>query len=406
MRLVQMGLTSDGRPQYMAIISAPENLKRLDDYREIARKLALAKGLTDDQAHALASEGKAIVWIDGGLHSGETVGAQQLVLTVYDLVSGNDPETLRELHDDIVLCVFANPDGVEEVANWYMRNPDPKQRYAGGSHGINFELPYLWNKYAGHDDNRDFYMSNLAETTDMNRVMFREWFPEVVYNHHQPGADGMVIFAPPFRDPFNYNFNPLISVKVDQLGMAIHSRFVENGMPGSGMRSNATYSMWFNGSLRTVTYFHNEIGLLTEVMGSPSPMQLPLIPGKQLANGDLPDPAPPQIWHYRQSIDYDVNANRAVLDYASRNRENLLYDIYKMGHDAIEAGSHDSWTITPKRIAALEQAAQTGGKPAAADTIIPPALYDQILHDPAHRDPRGYILTADQPDFSPPQPNS
>ena len=115
MKLVDIGLTAEGRHQYMAIISSPENMKNLEHYREISQKLALAKGLTDDQAKALSEEGKAIVWIDGGLHASETVGAQQLVETIYELNAKTDPETLRFLHDDIVLCTFANPDGMELV---------------------------------------------------------------------------------------------------------------------------------------------------------------------------------------------------------------------------------------------------------------------------------------------------
>src|SRR5436305_2757415 len=104
----------------------------------------------------------------------------------------------------------------------------------------------------------------------------------------------------------------------------MHERLVEEDKPGSGMRSTATYSTWYNGGLRTVTYFHNMTGLLTEIIGSPNPMQLPLVPARQLPSNDLPDPVPPQTWHYRQSIEYELTNNRAVLDYASRNRSTLL----------------------------------------------------------------------------------
>ena len=194
MKLVDIGLTAEGRHQYMAIISSPENMKNLDHYHEINQKLALAKGLTDDQAKALSEEGRAIVWIDGGLHASETVGAQQLVETIYELNAKTDPETMRFLHDDIVLCTFANPDGMELVSNWYMRNPDPMKRSMEG-------VPRLWQKYIGHDDNRDFFASNMPETTNVNRILGRVWYPEIVYNHHQAGPAGTVVFMPPFRDP-------------------------------------------------------------------------------------------------------------------------------------------------------------------------------------------------------------
>ena len=123
MKLVDIGHTAEGRHQNMAIISSPANIKNLDHYQEISQKLAHAEGLTDEQAHALADEGKAVVWIDGGLHATETVGAQQLIETVYQLNARTDPETMRILDDDIILCTLANPDGMELVADWYMREP-------------------------------------------------------------------------------------------------------------------------------------------------------------------------------------------------------------------------------------------------------------------------------------------
>jgi Zinc carboxypeptidase len=397
MKLVDMGPTAEGRRQYMAVISSPENLAHLDRYRDISARLAHAEGLTDDQARSLARDGKAVVWIDGGLHASETVGSQQLMELVWEMVSRTDAETLRFLDDDVLLAVQANPDGQEIVADWYMRKADEKQRAME-------DLPRLYNKYVGHDDNRDFFMSNMPETTNMNRVMFLEWYPQIVYNHHQPGfgQTGGVVFVPPFRDPFNYHFDPLIPLEIEEVGAAMNARLVEHGMPGSGQRTFSNYSTWWNGGLRTITYFHNMIGLLTEIIGNPTPVQLPLVAQYQLANGDLPDPVPPQTWHYRQSIDYDVQLDRAVLDYASRNRETLLYDMYVKGRNSIRAGGRDSWTTTPDRIAALEAAAAKGpqGMSVRQGRAVPSALYEEVLHDPAHRDPRGYVLPADQPDFA------
>ncbi len=387
MKLVDIGPTAEGRPQYMAILSSPENLRRLAHFKDISSKLAHAENLTDDQAHALAREGRAVVWIDGGLHANETVGSQQLMEHVYEMVSRSDPETLRFLNDTIQLCVLANPDGQELVANWYMREPDP------GKRSLDY-LPRLFQHYVGHDNNRDFYMSNMPETTNMNRQLFLEWFPQIVYNHHQTGPAGAVVFMPPFRDPFNYNFDPLIPLNVEAVGTAMHERLVAEGKGGSAQRTAANYSTWWNGGLRTITYFHNMIGLLTEIIGSPTPTRIPLVADKQLPTGDWPLPVVPQLWHYRQSIDYDVTNNRAVLDYASRNRETLLYDFYLMGRNSIRNGSEDHWTITPDRIDALRAAAGD-----ANPRNLPLDLYTKILHDPEHRDPRGYILPADQPDF-------
>ncbi len=405
MKLVEIGKTSEGRPQLMAIVSSPENLKKLDRYREIARRLALAEGLSDDQAHALAKEGKAVVWIDGGLHATEVLGAHQLIETVYQLVNRTDPETLRFLDDVIVLCVHANPDGMELVSNWYMREQDEKRRSTE-------QLPRLYNKYAGHDNNRDFYMSNLAETTNMNRVMFQEWFPQIVYNHHQSGPAGTVMFAPPFRDPFNFNFDPQVPIEIDLIGAALNSRMVTEGKPGVTTRKGSSYSTWWNGGLRTITYFHNMIGLLTETIGNPTPMSIPFVVSKQLPDSSLYSPIEPQVWHFRQSIDYSVTANRAVLDIASRNRENFLFNIYRMGKNSIERGSRDSWTPTPRRVIAADAAVNgtrsgrgeaAGDEPFAGTGVFARGgtreQFETLLRNPAQRDPRGYIVPADQSDF-------
>ncbi len=401
MKVVEIGKTAEARPQLMAIVTSPENHRRLDRYREISRRLALADGLTDDQARALAREGKTIVWIDGGLHATEVLGAQQLMETVYQLVSRSDPETLRILNDCIILAVHANPDGHDLVADWYTREKDPQKRSTAG-------IPRLYQKYIGHDNNRDFYISNQPETTNMNRVMYSEWFPQIVYNHHQTGPAGAVMFAPPFRDPFNYFFDPLVPTEIDLVGAAMHTRFESEGKPGVVTRQASGYSTWWNGGLRTMVYFHNMIGLLTETIGNPTPVEIPLVPDRLLANSSQFFPVTPQTWHFRQSIDYSVTANYAVLDIASRNRENFLFNFYRMGKNAIERGSRDSWTVTPTEIAQLKEAAaqeqradseqvrrsaQGRGGPAL------PTKYFERLREPALRDPRGYIIPSDQPDF-------
>jgi Zinc carboxypeptidase len=411
MRVVEIGKTAEGRPQLMAIITSPENHKNLDKYKDIARRLALAEGLTDDQARALARDGKGVVWFDGGLHATEVLGAHQLIETVYQLVSRTDAETTRFLNDLVILAVHANPDGMELVSSWYMRSTNPQDRSSGG-------LPRLYQKYVGHDNNRDFYMSNQPESTNMNRILYHEWFPQVMYNHHQTGPAGTVMFAPPFRDPFNYNYDPLVPAQLDLVGAAMHSRFASEGKPGVTSRRGANYSTWWNGGLRTTVYFHNMIGLLTETIGNPTPISIPFVPSRHLPDSNLHAPIEPQTWHFRQSIDYSVTANYAVFDIVARNRENFLFNIYRMGKNSIDRGNRDSWTPTPRRVIAVQAAAGGGrgarGGDATASGDEPDAgggggrggrggapveLFTKMLRDPAMRDPRGFILTSDQPDF-------
>jgi len=399
MMLRSIGKTAEGRDQLMAIVTAPENQEHLRRYRDISARLANAEGVTEQEARALAREGKAVVWIDGGLHATEVLGAQQLMEILWQMVSGTDEETLRILDDVIILFVHANPDGMELVSNWYTRIDDKTKRSTRG-------IPRLYQKYVGHDDNRDFYASTQAETENMNRVMYREWYPQIVYNHHQTGPSGAVLFAPPFRDPFNYNLDPMVITGIDLVGSAMHSRFTAEGKAGAVRRRGANYSTWWNGGLRTMPYFHNMIGLLTETIGNPTPIEIPMILERIIPNDGLPDPIAPQAWHFRQSIDYSVTANKAVLDLASRYRETFLYRIWRMGMNSIERGNRDNWTMHPKRVDALrarmgagagEQdfAANIGGFGGIRGTRED---YDTMLR-PETRDPRGYILPSDQPDF-------
>ena len=383
MTLESIGRTEEGREQWMATITSPANRPHLERYKEIARRLAHAEGITEEEARALAAEGKAVVWIDGGLHASELLGIQQLMELVWQMVSRDDPETMRFLDEVILLAVHANPDGHALYANWYMRSDDPLERSTRG-------IPVLYQKYAGHDNNRDFYMASLAESENMNRVMYREWFPQIVYNHHQTGPSGTVMFAPPFRDPPNHNLDPIIITSLDQVGSAMHHRFVVEGKGGTTMRSGASYSTWWNGGLRTTPYFKNMIGLLTETIGHPTPIEIPFLPNRQITHGDLPLPVTPGTWHFRQSVDYSQTANRAVLDYASRNREHLLFNIWRMGMNSIERGSRDSWTVLPSWI---DRVAEEVGARGSREE------YDQYLRDPARRDARGYILPADQRGF-------
>jgi len=407
MTLVDMGRTAEGRTQYMAIVTSPQNHASLQRWREISRTLAMGQ-VDSATAAALAAEGKAVVWIDGGLHATEVLGAQQLMETLWQLVSRDDAETRRILDDAVVLFVHANPDGMELVSNWYMRNPNPQERSTGG-------IPRLYQKYIGHDNNRDFYASTQPETENMNRVMYREWFPQIVYNHHQTGPTATVMFAPPFRDPFNYVYDPLVVSGIDMVGSAMQLRFLAENKPGVTVRSGSNYSTWWNGGLRTTAYFHNMIGLLTETIGNPTPFNIPFVPNRQVPSGDLPAPVAPQTWHFRRSIDYSVTANYAVLDYAVRYRPTLLMNFWRMGRNSIERGRRDSWTAYPNRVdsvravIAVEREGQrsenpgvmaVGGQFFGAANPEQSARYQALMRRPEWRDPRGYVIPADQADFA------
>lgn len=402
--LVDIGMTEEGRHQYMLIVSSPENLKALSRYKEISQQLGHAVGLTDETARKLSAEGKAVVWIDGGLHATETVGAHQLIETMYQLVTRTDAETMNILQNDIVLLTHANPDGQELVSNWYMRMADPKKRA--------LNIPRLYEKYVGHDNNRDFYMMNMKESQNISRQLFVEWIPQIMYNHHQRGPAGSVLAGPPYRDPFNHIYDPLIVTSIDAVGAAMNNRLNVENKPGYTQRNGSTFSTWWNGGLRTTPYFHNMVGLLTEIIGGPTPETVPLVPDRLIPNGATPNPVVPQEWHFRQSIDYSVSLNYAVLDYAARYRSELLFNIYRMGKNAIERGSNDHWTFYPRYIDSIRMAykverkrdstteGETGGEFAfGKEDTIASKYYAGVLKNPAYRDARSYIVSADQADF-------
>src|SRR5204862_4672865 len=252
----------------------------------------------------------------------------------------------------------------------------------------------------------------------------------ITYSHHQTGPAGAVLFAPPFRDPFNYNFDPLVVLGVDMVGSAIHTRLAVEGKPGAVMRSGAPYSTWFNGGIRTTSYFHNQIGILTETIGNPTPVEIPFVLDMQLPRADVPNPIQPRTFYFREAIEYSITNNFAILDIASKRKEDFLFNMYRMAKNAIEKGSRDNWTIHPKRIEAVREAIAgtlppaaepggggrggRGGRGAATPDTAPAAqggrgggrgggapleIYTSVLHDPKMRDPRGFILPSDQPDF-------
>ncbi len=398
--LQDIGKTEEGRTQYMMIVSSPANLKNLSRYKEISQKLARAENLTDAEASQLAKEGKPVVWIDGGLHATETVGSQQLIELYYKLLSQNDPATLKILNNVIILLSEVNPDGQEMVANWYMQEKDTAKR--------NMKIPFLYNKYVGHDNNRDFYMMNIMETKNVARQLYVEWMPQIVYNHHQSGPPGSVIAGPPYRDPFNYAYDPLIITSIDGIAANMISRLNVEGKPGYTRLSGSVFNAWWNGGLRTAPYFHNMVGLLTEIIGNPTPSEVPLVPERLVPNNATPFPVQPQKWLFRQSIDYSNSLNYAVLDYASRMGDELLENIYVMGKNSINKGSRDNWTALPSHVDGIKASYEKDvkdGKIKKETTgyyktaKIPMKYYDDVFTDKKMRDPRGYIMSANQPDF-------
>lgn len=382
-QLMNIGETEEGRDMFIAVVSSPENLKNIEQYKEISRKLARAE-ISEDEADKLVATGKPIVWINGGLHATETLPAQAIVQLYYELLSRNDAETKRILDQVVVLLCEVNPDGMDMVSDWYMRKKDLKKRSYS-------DIPFLYNKYVGHDNNRDFYMMAMKETQNISQQLFHEWLPQIVFDQHQSAPQGAIVAGPPYRDPFNYVYDPMVLSGIDEVGAAMINRLNKEEKPGYTRLRGASFNTWWNGGLRSVNYFHNMIGLLTETRGYPTPSEISVKPDRLIPDNNTPNPiAPQKMWHFKQALDYTMTIDFALLDYASRNGDRLLKNIYVMGKNSIKRGSRDNWTYHPKWKDSLNKIYKKG------DAF---EHYNTLFKDPKNRDPRGYIISADQSDF-------
>ncbi len=337
--LKEFGRTSTGKPMYIAIISAPENLKQIERYRAVNRRLALGDA-PEAEAKRLSAEGKVVVWIDSGLHASEVAPAQHAPDLAYRMVTGEDDETRRIRQNVILLQIpCINPDGLDWIAEWYRKNIGTPHELAA--------MPRLYQKYAGHDNNRDYFMLNLDETRHVSRLLFREWLPEIVYNQHQQPAFPARIFIPPYAEPLNPNIPAPVMEGINVIGSAMSERFARENKPG--VLSYFGFDGWWNGGLRSVPAFHNMHGILTETAAAGyatsrvyKPSEIP----ERFANG-IPTREPSIFyqrpwmggrWSLRDAIDYMLTADFAILDLASARSSYFLYKSWELARASIEEG--------------------------------------------------------------------
>jgi hypothetical protein len=337
-QLFVAGTSTEGREILVAAISSEANLAHLERYRDIARRLALVRGVSDEDARALARDGKAIVWIDNGLHSTEVATAQHAFHLAHRVATEESRE-MRAIRENVILLLLPciNPDGMDLVVDWYRRHlRTPHQ---------DSPMPWLYHRYVGHDNNRDGYMQTQKETQVVNRLLFHDWLPQVMYNQHQ-GVWPARIFVPPFPDPVNPHIDPQVLRGVDLVGGAMQDRFEREGK--AGVISRYAFSVWYNGSVRTTTYFHNIIGILTETgHASATPFTYAASDFPRTFSNGVPTLEPsvtyPNPWRggtlrLRDAVDYMLTGSLGVLDVAARYRERFLYGIYQVGVRQVEQG--------------------------------------------------------------------
>ena len=332
-QLAPVGKTTQGRDWYVALISSPANLRDLAKYKSIAAKLALVRGLDDAGARALAREGKAIVHIDGGLHATEVAHAQHTIQLAYNLVAGaGDPEIAQILDNVILVLWFSiNPDGQNMVVDWYRKN-------LGTSYEVS-PLPWLWQEYIGHDNNRDGYMNNMIESRVITKAMF-EYYPQVMYNHHQTAPFPARIWIPPFAEPVSSNVHPLMWRWTNVFGTSMAAYLDEHAMPGAMHRGR--FDDWYPGFVDHVNSFRNTVSFLTETAlyryATPKFYTIDEFPkDKQDLRTEVMYASPWRggWWRLNDAVRYMLGASMSVLNTASKYREDLLYNRYQAGRDTV-----------------------------------------------------------------------
>ncbi|MCZ6680097.1 MAG: M14 family metallopeptidase, partial [Candidatus Poribacteria bacterium] len=337
--LEERGKTTEGLDFVLVTISSPENLANLDRYKAIQRKLADPRGQDETELDRLCHEGKAVVLINCNLHSTEVASSQMAMELAYQLATKDTPQ-VREILENVIILLIpsTNPDGLNMVVDWYDRTV-----------GTPYEaspMPWLYHKYTGHDNNRDWFMLTQVESQIVTEILYKAWFPEVVYDVHQMGNAGARFIIPPYFDPVNPNIPPLLQRELSLIGAQMALELTAQGY--TGVLSNAVYDTWWNGGFRTVPYRHNMVGILTEAasVNIASPIFQPRLSLKGHRRGlggyaqqtNFPEPWPGGWWRLRDIIEYEEVAVYSILSRVAKQKVMFLSNFYKLGLHAVEKG--------------------------------------------------------------------
>ncbi len=395
-----LGKSTEGRELIAAAVSAPGTVRDLPRYQRLQGQLSDPRKLADDaEARTAVDESKPVVVITCSIHSTETASTLMAMELLHELATGDDPRT-REILDRVILVLVpsANPDGVDKVASWYERTKGHPWEGSG--------LTELYHKYAGHDTNRDWFMVNLEETRLLSRMLYRQWFPTVLYDVHQMGSAGARLFVPPFYDPINPNLDPRVHQGIFAIGAHMAADLAAEGK--KGVLTNAMYDNWWNGGNRTVPQRHNIVGVLTEAASVK--LATPIF----LGSGDLRgatrgfpdhrpavnfvDPWPGGWWRLRDIVDYELICARSVLTLAARYRDQFQKNLLAMARDAIKAGETSppyGWVVPPDQ---RDPGAAARMVRALRDTGIEVTRADEPFRAAGAEYPAGsWVLPAGQP---------
>lgn len=333
LKLFTIGESVLKRPIVMAAISAPANLAKLDRWKEITRKLRDPRATSVEEARKLAKEGKVVVLITCSLHATEIAASQMSMELAYDLVTGKTFFDAGKILDDVVVLLVPshNPDGNQMVVDWY-------EKYVGTQYeGSN--MPWLYHHYAGHDNNRDWYMFNLPETRAVTKVLYHDWLPQIHVDEHQQGSNGARLFVPPFMDPPLPNIQPSVWRGVNLVGTGMSYDLQKHGM--SGVVNGRSYTAWWIGACDDTSWLHNVIGILSEAASVRTATPIYIEPN-ELQTGyhekrmDFVDPWPGGWWRLRDLVDYELVLSKSMIKTAGLHKEDFLFNFYQMYKNSIE----------------------------------------------------------------------
>ncbi|MDR3719880.1 MAG: M14 family metallopeptidase [Bryobacteraceae bacterium] len=334
-RVIEYGRSTEGRPMIAAIVSAPENLKRLDRFQEIQRRLSDPRITPEDEAGKLIAEGKTIVLITCSVHSTEVVSTLSSMEFAWRLASGATPK-LKQVLDNVIVIIAPsiNPDGVDIVAKWY------KQTLGTPFEGT--PPPELYQKYIGHDNNRDWYIFSQAETRAVVSKLHNVWHPQIVYDVHQMGSGAARMFVPPWMDPIDPNVDPVIAQEANMLGMGMATDLTAAGRKGVAV--NAVYDFWTPG--RHYQSYHGGMRILTESASARLFSPIEMKAGHLDANGpgysprvrswNHLEPWPGGTWRVRDIMEDQLIAMESLCWQAAVRREDLLRNFYGINRRAVE----------------------------------------------------------------------
>ncbi len=338
----ELGKTTLGKPFIVAVASLENNTKNIQSLKSIQRKLAKPYDIDEKEAKNLIRDGKVFVLITMNIHSTEIASSQESVELIYEFATRNDDEMKNILNNCVILLIPSlNPDGQQMVVDWY-------KKYLGTEYEAS-PMPWLYHYYAGHDNNRDFHFFSLVESRLTAKVLYHDWFPQVVYDQHQMGSNGPRFFVPPYSDPVNPNVLPEIMALTNLFGKYVVFDMIQKGYKGvvTGGRFNA----YFQGTMSKTPLWHNRVGILSEAASVriATPIYLPYgsirglgdeIPDNSLSNNNL-YPFEEGWWRLRDIIDYNKEATYAILNFSANNREKILWTFYSANKKSIEKGLNE-----------------------------------------------------------------